>query len=132
MLDGATNRGPAVSVKGQGDRLVGNLPAPYLLYPGSHVTNQWPRGLDPVSAKVPETVEMSLMYRSPSHHTRNTGTSSEWECEHVYLSGLPFPAASVPLHGFSAGTGTSTSLIMDRIPYHLELERWGISLHSLG
>lgn len=67
LLDGTTNRGPAVSVKGQGDRL-GGPPCPYLLCPGSHVTNQWPCGLNPVSAKVPETGDIPDVQEPKSSH----------------------------------------------------------------
>lgn len=79
LLDGTTNRGPAVSVKGQGDRLVGDLPALAFcaLVP-----------MSPTSGLVDWTLflqkslrlETSLMHRSPSPHT---GTSSKWECEPV-------------------------------------------------
>ena len=58
---------PGCQWKGYRDRLVRELPHPISFGPW------FPCHQVPVSTKVPETVETSMMYRNPDHHTRKSG-----------------------------------------------------------
>lgn len=72
---------------------LGTCPTPYLMCPGSHVTNLWPHGLT-LCLQTSLRLETSMMCRSLNHHTRKTGKPSKRECVYTVQAFLSLPDAT--------------------------------------